>query len=149
MNAELTSLFSHVCGQGLDHTWMPGGLALPVCQRCTGLYVGAAMAFVLHLLFRPQSTPAWRWAHGFFLLQMVPFGYHWLPQGAVVRAMTGVLFAFGLVSYFWLLPLGHFRAATGAKKRKHPHWAHLSFLQTHGLESPCHVAWAFQPMFQN
>jgi uncharacterized membrane protein len=100
----LSQLFATVCGQHLDHTWTPGGWVLPFCQRCTGLYVGACLATLLQLWLKPRPTTRSLWFHGACLLQMVPFGYHWLPQGPVLRTITGVFFAFGLVQFLWLLP---------------------------------------------
>lgn len=104
MSELLHHLFGCVCGQSPAHTWAPGGVWLPVCQRCTGLYAGACVAALLHLALRPVATSRWLWLHGGFLLCMIPFGYHWLPQGPVLRALTGVLFGFGLVA-FLRLPL--------------------------------------------
>lgn len=46
-----------------------------------------------------------------FLLQMVPFGFHWLPQGPVLRTVTGVVFAFGVVAYLWLAPAARWSSA--------------------------------------
>ena len=91
-------LFAHLCGQNPAHTWSPGGVSLPCCQRCAGLYVGACVAALLHLTARPAATYGWRWLHGGFLLLMLPFGFHWLPQGPILRTVTGVLFGFGLTA---------------------------------------------------
>lgn len=98
----LQHIFGWICGQNPDHTWSPGGVWLPLCQRCTGLYVGVFVAALLHLLVRPAPTNRWLWLNGGFLLFMIPFGFHWLPQGPVLRTLTGVLFGFGLVAYLWL-----------------------------------------------
>lgn len=99
----MLEIFNHalswVCGQNPDHTWMPGGLPLPCCQRCIGLYVGAGVAALLHIALKPQPTARFLQVHGLFLLLMVPFGFHWLPQGEVLRGWTGVLFGFGLVMF--------------------------------------------------
>ena len=100
----LHHLFAEVCGQNPAHTWAPGGLPLPCCQRCTGLYVGALAGTALHLWLKPRLTSGFLWIHGAFLLQMIPFGFHWLPQGPLLRTITGVLFGLGLVSFFLLLP---------------------------------------------
>src|SRR5512133_566570 len=94
----LANIFSALCGQEPGHTWAPGGLLLPCCQRCAGLYAGALAAGVLHLFFRPRLSGRFLEVHGLFLLLMVPFGYHWLPQGPALRAITGVLFGFGIVT---------------------------------------------------
>ena len=77
---------------------------MPCCQRCTGLYAGACLATLLQLWLKPRPTSRALWLHGLCLLQMVPFGYHWLSQGPVLRSLTGVCFAFGLVQFLWLLP---------------------------------------------
>ena len=98
----LHQLFSHVCGQNLAHTWSPGGELLPCCQRCTGVYVGAFVAALLHLIRAPQPTTFWRWLNGAFLLFMVPSGFHWIPQNPELRAASGILFSFGVVAYLWL-----------------------------------------------
>ncbi len=98
----LERIFSYVCGS--HHLWAPGGEALPFCQRCTGLYVGCALAVVLYVVFRPRLTSLTLGIHGLFLLLMVPFGYHLVPQNALIRTLTGQLFAFGLVYYLVLNP---------------------------------------------
>jgi len=84
--------------------WAPGGTLLPFCQRCTGFYAGAAVALVLHLGLRIRPTARFLQVHGGFLLLMIPLGYHWVPQDALVRGVSGVLFGSGVVSFLWLLP---------------------------------------------
>jgi uncharacterized membrane protein len=98
----LNHLFAFVCGQNPEHTWAPGGLLLPCCQRCLGLYAGAALAAVLHLWARPRLSGRFLEVHGAFLLLMAPFGWHWLPQGPVLRTLTGLLFGFAVFTYLWL-----------------------------------------------
>ena len=98
----LREIFSYVCGQ--QHNWDPGGVELPFCQRCTGLYVGAAPALLLFLLFKPKPTSRTLWLHGICLLLMIPFGYHLVAQTGEERTLTGQLFAFGLIYYLTLLP---------------------------------------------
>ncbi len=102
MSDFVDGLFSLVCGQNPEHTWAVGGVLLPCCQRCTGLYAGACVAAWLHWWLRPVLSARFLQVHGLFLLLMVPFGYHWLPQGPVLRTDTGVLFGFGLVTYLSL-----------------------------------------------
>jgi uncharacterized membrane protein len=99
---HLESVFTYVCGS--SHRWAPGGAALPFCQRCTGLYVGALMAAALLAVFRPQATRRFLAVHGLLLLVMVPFGLHLVPQNGPIRTLTGQLFAFGLVAYLGVLP---------------------------------------------
>jgi uncharacterized membrane protein len=93
-------LFSLVCGR--EHVWTLAGEPLPFCQRCTGLYVGGALAVLLLLLLRPRPTPNVLWVHGLLLLLMVPFGFNWIEQGPTVRMLTGQLFALGLVYFLGL-----------------------------------------------
>lgn len=101
----LDHLFAALCGQNVDHTWAPGGILLPCCQRCTGLYAGACVAALLHLWLRPKLTGRFLEAHGLFLLLVAPFCFHWLPQGPVLRTLTGTLFGFTAVT-FLRLPYG-------------------------------------------
>ena len=95
----LNHFFSAVCGQYPDHTWAPGGILFPCCQRCTGLYVGAAIATLLHWWLKPRLTARFLEAHGVFLLVMAPFGFHWVQQGPILRTITGVLFGFAVVTF--------------------------------------------------
>lgn len=99
---HLRFLFSFVCGQ--QHCWVLGGQALPLCQRCTGLYVGVFCALILVFVFRPRPS-AWLYSlHGLFMLIMFPFGFHLVAHGGVMRTFTGALFAFGIVYYLVLNP---------------------------------------------
>jgi hypothetical protein len=95
-------VFALVCGQ--NHCYSLGGDVLPFCRRCTGLYVEAAFAGFLYAVLRPRPTAIVLWAHGLLLLLMVPFGYHVIPHGGLVRTLTGQLFALGLVYYLMLVP---------------------------------------------
>jgi uncharacterized membrane protein len=113
-------LFSLVCGR--EHVWTLAGEPLPFCQRCTGLYVGGALAVLLLLLFRPRPTPNVLWVHGLLLLLMVPFGFNWIEQGPTVRMLTGQLFALGLVYYLGLAAAAPLRLWSG-RGPGHP-WAY-------------------------
>ena len=94
--------FALVCGQNPAHTWAPGEVLLPFCQRCTGLYAGAVLAALLHLWLRPRLTGRFLAIHGAFLLFMAPFGFHWVEHGPGLRTITGTLFGFGVVTFLWL-----------------------------------------------
>ena len=95
-------LFSHLCG--LQHAWTLGGQTLPFCQRCAGLYIGSAVAILAILAFRPKPDRFHYWLHGAFLLFMIPFGFHLVQQGPILRTSTGFLFGFGLIYYITLNP---------------------------------------------
>jgi uncharacterized membrane protein len=103
MNDFLERAFSFLCGQDPAHTWAPSGAPLPFCERCTGLYVGAAIAMLLLILCKPVLDARFRWLHAALLVLMAPFGFHLVPQGPVLRTMSGYWFAFGIVG---LLRLG-------------------------------------------
>ena len=98
----LRHVFGWVCGQNPAHSWSPGGEMLPLCQRCTGVYVGAFVAALLHLAARPAPTTRWLWLNGAFLLFMLPSGFYWIPQNAGLRCASGILFGFGLVAFLRL-----------------------------------------------
>jgi hypothetical protein len=98
--------FAAVCGQNPGHTWAPGGILLPCCERCVGLYIGAGVAALLHFALRPKLTGRFLQIHGAFLLVMVPFGFHWVAHGAALRSASGMLFGFGIFTFLWL-PLSH------------------------------------------
>ena len=116
----LDHFFAVVCSQNPDHSWAPGGLMLPCCQRCTGLYVGAFAATGLLLWLRPRISGRFLLVHGLFLLQMAPFGFHWLPQGPMLRTWTGLLLGYGVVSYLWLTPAS--RLQTSPTETAHAMW---------------------------
>jgi uncharacterized membrane protein len=108
----LRHVFGWVCGQNPAHTWSPGGELLPLCQRCTGVYVGAFVAALLHLAARPVPTTRWLWLNGAFLLFMLPSGFYWIPQNPELRCASGILFGFGLVAFLRLtLPRNLFRSS--------------------------------------
>lgn len=98
----LQNVFGWVCGQQMAHTWAPGDLPLPCCQRCTGLYTGVFLAALLHLWQRPCLNERFLKAHGLMLLLMVPLGFHWVAQGPALRAASGILFGAAVFTFLWL-----------------------------------------------
>lgn len=123
----LSHLFGAVCGQNPEHTWSPGGILLPCCQRCLGLYAGAGLAFALQLGLRPPATSRFLRIHGAFLLLMIPFGFHWLPQEAVLRTLTGALFGFGLVAFLSLPSRWSYCPRAGALRVHRPRTVRVRF----------------------
>jgi hypothetical protein len=98
----LDHLLGFVCGQNPNHTWAPGGIPLPCCERCLGLYGGAACAAALLLWLKPSFNGRFLTAHGTLLLLMAPFGFHWLPHGPFIRTMTGIWFGAACVAFLVL-----------------------------------------------
>jgi len=86
----LGSVVCHQLPARSFHLW---GVALPVCARCTGIYVGAALAAIAWIA-RPavRDTPA-RWA---LVLAALPtlatLAYEWttgVMPGHAIRALAG------------------------------------------------------------
>lgn len=102
----LRHLFSHLCGQ--VNCWHSAGITGVACQRCTGLYVGALISTALFAIFRPRPTSRSLWLHGLAMLAIIPFGYHLVPHGSLIRAITGQLFGYGMTFYLILVPADHF-----------------------------------------
>jgi uncharacterized membrane protein len=111
----LAQIFSHVCGQ--VHCWAPGGVAMPVCERCLGLYLGALWSLGLIVTLRAAPSRALVWLHGMAMLAMLPFGYHLVPHGPTVRTVTGFLFGVGMVYYLVLIPADVLQLERVAKTR--------------------------------
>lgn len=144
MHELLHSGFAFVCGQNPAHTWMPGGVPLPFCERCTGVYAGAAIALLLHWLVRPKLTGRLLELHGAFLLLMIPLGFHWVPQGPVLRTLSGLLFGAGLVTF--LLP--RFGSLPSDESFRPPRAAQTRYLTGLGLALivvPCLAAFGATP----
>ena len=103
---------------------------LPCCQRCTGLYAGAALAALLHLWLRPKLSGRFLEVHGAFLLAMVPFGFHWVAQGPVLRTLIGVLFGFGVVTFLWLPVPSRARVPAAPPRSQSATWHYFLSLGT-------------------
>ncbi|MCX5675677.1 MAG: DUF2085 domain-containing protein [Planctomycetota bacterium] len=119
----LTSIFLHVCGQG--RTFVLDGEALPVCQRCLGLYAGAALTGLWILasgLWRralPERSAAY--ANIVMLLAAMAGGVHWLDAGPTWRLVCGLWT--GHVAMLWLVGgAGHFLRLAGRKPFEDPPW---------------------------
>ncbi len=119
MHEALEQLFAVVCGQRSDHSCVIDSDYRLLCQRCLGIYGGAAIAALVHLMRRPLRSPAFLWLNGLCLLQMVPMGLHWVPQGPVLRTISGLAFGFGVVAWMWLPTREPCRVAGRARRRMH------------------------------
>jgi uncharacterized membrane protein len=87
-----------VCHQRPERSFHASGIQLPVCARCTGLYLAAPIGMAAALLFflrrrRRRSGDAWRLA---LLAAMLPtvvsISLEWLggPSGTVSRALAAI-----------------------------------------------------------
>ena len=119
----LTEFFSHVCGQG--RAFALDGEALPVCQRCLGLYAGAALTGLWIL-----ATGLWRRAlpersvaylNIVMLLAAMAGGVHWLDAGPTWRLVCGLWT--GHVAILWLVGgAGHLLRLAGREPFEDPPW---------------------------
>ena len=98
----LNSLFSIFCGQG--RCFVIDGQALPVCQRCFGLYAGAALTGLWLWLGRPRrrGLPSLDivLVHSVILLTAMVAGLHLLDFGPRWRLLCGA--GTGHVITLWL-----------------------------------------------
>ena len=95
-------VFSHLCHQEAARCWAPGGVVLAFCQRCAGVYAGAALMLLLLPLMKFKPTKKILVIHGLFIIQMVIFGFHLIPHSATVRTLSGQLFIIGAFYFLWL-----------------------------------------------
>jgi len=99
----LTAIFSHVCGQG--RAFGLGGQALPVCERCLGLYTGAALtaAWLVATGLRRRGLPHLEGAmvQSAALLAAMAGGLHWADAGPAWRLACGLWT--GHVAILWLV----------------------------------------------
>ena len=87
-----------ICHQKPERSFFLGGLQMAVCARCTGLYVGAALAMPLALGFAaPLTTTRARWI---VVLAALPTAITWSLEFAGVTGFSNVL------RFIAALPLG-------------------------------------------
>lgn len=110
-------VFSHLCHQVLVRSWAPAGHQLAVCERCVGVYAGAALWLLLVPLL-PRPTKTLYAVHGAFLVQMAVLGTHTIPHGASIRTLSGQLFIIGVLFLLW----HHVRPV----KRERKAWPYLA-----------------------
>lgn len=77
----LTAIFSHLCGQ--KHVFTASGEALCVCQRCLGMYVGAAL------------TAGWVAGSGLWRRGLATWGVFLIQEVTILLAMLGGVHVWG------------------------------------------------------
>lgn len=92
-----TEWCSWVCGQAMDRSWVFDAITFPLCQRCTGIYAGAAVAAVIYCCLRWQPDRRSALINLWFLFQIVPSGLKLFPDSPALRMLSGGLFGVGLV----------------------------------------------------
>lgn len=108
----LYDFFARFCGQA--RCFEIAGQTLPLCQRCLGLYLGAALT-ALYLLFNPAArrlpTRPLAFLHVTLLLTALLGGLHVLDPGPRFRLLCGLWT--GHLASLWLIAaaLNFFRLA--------------------------------------
>ena len=102
----LSYIYSFLCNQDASRSFDITGHLLPVCQRCTGVYMGMGISFIYLLLSRhyrrglpPRSIA---YVNIACLLAMPIFGFHLFDPGPAWRLWSGLIYGNALVSL--LLP---------------------------------------------
>jgi uncharacterized membrane protein len=101
----LRSFCAFICHQRPERSFFVHGVQLPVCARCTGLYVGAALAVPLALI-AASSLPSRR-ARYALLLAALPTALTWtlefagaIPFSNTARAVAALPLGFAAA---WLV----------------------------------------------
>ncbi len=118
------ALFGLLCGRNPDHSLVVGGDQFPLCQRCAGIYAGAALAVVLDLVLRPRPGRIFLALQSLFIIQIAPLGLGLIPGGPFLRTLSGCLFGLGLGS---LLLRAAAVPAPRAEPASGPWWTALYF----------------------
>ncbi len=128
MNA-LSTLFSFLCHQNAARSFEIERLLLPLCQRCTGVYVGIAISFIWLLANRyykkglpPRSVIYVNIAS---LVIMAIFGFHLLDPGPGWRLWSGLIF--GNAVAFLILPGSSLICNEGKIAKSYTRLSTLSF----------------------
>ncbi|MCI0477583.1 MAG: DUF2085 domain-containing protein [Anaerolineales bacterium] len=95
---------SAVCHQFPEHSYHVAGVPLPLCARCTGLYLGALLTMIFHTWRHPRAMGVPR---PWILFALVLFFFAWAGDGVNSFAAT-----FSLVPHLYP-PQNILRLVTG------------------------------------
>jgi uncharacterized membrane protein len=98
MGVVLRRAYGFQCHQRAARTLALGGVALPICARCLGIYLGLGLAA---LVGRPRlrADPFKAWILIGSVVMAVDVATEWVglrPPSAWFRAATGALLAYGI-----------------------------------------------------
>lgn len=79
---------SAVCHQFPDHSYQIAGIPLPLCARCTGMYLGALLTLIFHAWRHPRASGVPRPE---ILFALVLFFFAWAGDGVNSFAATFAL----------------------------------------------------------
>lgn len=147
----LSYIFSFLCNQDASRSFNIAGHLLPVCQRCTGVYMGMGISFIYLLLSRhyrkglpPRSIA---YVNIACLLAMPIFGFHLLDPSPAWRLWSGLIYGNALVSL--LLPATSIICNESKRLARHTSTSTISFwilfavLNSVPLWYPVQSAWFF------
>ncbi len=94
----LDLLFLPLCHRIPERTLLLGGIAMPLCSRCAGLFTGVALGALA--LWPRLSLPRWRWliaaTFALMIAEIAAQDLHWHPIWHPTRLLSGALFGYAL-----------------------------------------------------
>lgn len=100
---------SVVCHQRPDRSFHPGGVQMPVCARCAGLYLGAGVGVLAAGARRRRGAGPGRTPH-----PAGTAGFPTWPRWVVVAAAAPTAMTFAAEAAGWMPSIGELRAAAAA-----------------------------------
>ena len=85
--AYLYAASSQICHQITERSFAYGGVQLPVCARCFGLYLSGAVGAALAWWWRPRPV---RWSRGALLVAAIPTAVTWTLEFAGLAGFSNV-----------------------------------------------------------
>lgn len=147
----MTYIFSFLCSQDASRSFVVADHLLPVCQRCTGLYMGMGISLIYLLVNRhykkglpPRSII---YVNVACLLAMPIFGFHLLDPGPAWRLWSGLIYGNAII--FLLLPAASIicnegRISSGdADPSTTSFWIFFAFLNSVPLWFPSQSEWFY------
>ena len=125
----LSTLFSFLCHQNAARSFEIEGLLLPLCQRCTGVYVGMGISFIWLLAnryYKKSLLPRSIIYVNIVSVAIMPiFGFHLLDPGPGWRLWSGLIF--GNAVAFLILPGSSLICNEGKVAKSYTRLSTLSF----------------------
>lgn len=109
---------SAVCDQLVAHSYVFAGVVLPLCARCTGMYLGALVTLGFHWWRRPRAAGlprpwillalvlfflAWAGDGVNSFLSVIPAAPHLYPPSNLLRLITGTLMGMTVGSFVYVV----------------------------------------------
>jgi uncharacterized membrane protein len=122
-------IFHYLCHQDAARSFVISGHTLPFCHRCTGLYIGLALAAITILAtqtHRKGWPPITIVYTSILSLALMPiFGYHLLDPGSAVRLFSGLIYGMAIANL--LVPATAVICIPSATRVPHTTYSRLAF----------------------